>query len=75
MAVGDGQTIIFEPTLDGHGFEEGGWFKLHNGGLIVSVAQEQAVDSYNQSFECSLTMTREQAVQLRDWLIQHFGKP
>jgi hypothetical protein len=40
--------------------------------MTVSVAEEKAVDSYNQSFECSLTMTDEQAIQLRDWLLDHY---
>ena len=39
-------------------------------GIIVSVAEEKAVDSYNATFTCSLTMTLEQTIQLRDWLLK-----
>lgn len=38
------------------------------GRICISVADEQAVDSYNQSFECSIHLRREQAIKLRDWL-------
>lgn len=38
--------------------------------LYISVSEEQAVDSYNQMFECTLTADIEQAKQLRDWLIK-----
>lgn len=53
-------------------FEEGADFELAGDGIVVSVSEEKAVDSYNQSFTCSLTMNRAQAVQLRDWLNRHF---
>ena len=43
-------------------------------GLVVSVAEEKAVDSYNESFECDLHMTRKQVEQLRDWLLVEFPK-
>jgi hypothetical protein len=59
------RTILFEPK---HAFEEGSQFTVDGDKLIVSVSDEQAVDSYNQSFTCTHTMTREQAVKLRDWL-------
>lgn len=49
--------------------EEGATFSFDKEGcLLVSVAQEKAVDSYNASFECTLTMSPVQAAQLRDWL-------
>lgn len=62
-------TIKFEPSQS---FEEGATFTRSGSGIIVSVSEEKAVDSYNSSFECSLTMTREQAIELRDWLNKHF---
>lgn len=43
-----------------------------DGALIVSVAEEQAQDSYNVEFECSIYLTREQALGLRDYLNQTF---
>ena len=36
--------------------------------LIISVAEEQAMDSYNVSITCKLTATKDQAIRLRDWL-------
>ena len=66
------RTVIFHPKLDGWGFEEGAQFSVDGDGIIVSVSEEQAVDSYNQSFECNMTMTRRQAEKLRDWLVAQF---
>ena len=40
--------------------------------LAVSVSEEKAVDSYNNTFECTLHMTPDQIGQLRDWLNQQF---
>jgi hypothetical protein len=56
----------------GYSFEEGATFvALENGGMSIAVAEEQAVDSYNQSFTCHATLNQEQAVKLRDWLINN----
>lgn len=41
------------------------------GGLYISVAQEQAVDSYNQMFECYVTLDGDAAKRLRDYLNEH----
>jgi len=66
------QTIRFEPN---NTFEEGATFAFdQRGHLLVSVSEEKAVDSYNQSFECTLTMTPEQAIQLRDWLVVQLSR-
>lgn len=60
-------TIVFDAVAVG--FQEGSQFTVaKDGGLIVSVSDEQAVDSYNLSFTCTHMMTKEQAVKLRDWL-------
>ena len=37
-------------------------------GLHVNVADEQAVDSYNADFTCSITLPPAQAIKLRDAL-------
>ena len=67
--MGKSARIHFEPELDGYGFEEGATFvSSDDGTMTVSVAEEKAVDSYNESFTCTITMTKEQAVTLRDWL-------
>ena len=63
--------IHFEPDSS---FEEGADFVKHIKGISVSVAEEKAVDSYNASFECTLTMSDEQAMQLRDWLFLHYPR-
>jgi hypothetical protein len=41
------------------------------GKVCISVAQEQAVDSYNQTFNCSIHLDQHQARMLRDWLIRN----
>ena len=38
------------------------------GGIVISVANEQAVDSYNAMFECDISLDRKTAIQFRDWL-------
>lgn len=38
-------------------------------GLRIAVADEKAVDSYNQEFECDIDLTIEQSLALRDWLL------
>jgi hypothetical protein len=54
-------------------FQEGAVFaRTKDGSVVVCVSEEQAVDSYNQSFTCNMTMTPEQAVQLRNWLVMQF---
>jgi hypothetical protein len=53
-------------------FEEGASFVKTNQGIMISVAEEKAVDSYNASFECTLTATHDQAIQLRDWLLEFY---
>ena len=42
--------------------------------VIVSVAEEQAMDSYNSMFTCSIHLAESQALELRDWLNYHFPK-
>lgn len=36
--------------------------------LTISVAEEQPVDSYNETFECSIHLPIEHARRLRDYL-------
>lgn len=42
------------------------------GGLRIAVSNEQAVDSYNDVFECDIFLDKDAAIQLRDYLIKHF---
>lgn len=37
-------------------------------GVCISVSDEKAVDSYNETFECAFVMTRKDAIALRDYL-------
>lgn len=39
-----------------------------SGELCVSVSEEQAVDSYNSTFECSFNMSTKETAALRDYL-------
>lgn len=48
------------------------FFANRSGGLTVAVAQVEPVNSYNEVFECDITLPPEQAVQLRDYLNTHF---
>jgi hypothetical protein len=41
---------------------------LQGGGVALSVAEEQAMDSYNSTVCCTMDLTREQAVALCRWL-------
>jgi hypothetical protein len=64
-------TIHFEAA---DGLEDGSTFAFQRDGrLAVSVAEEQAVDSYNSMFTCTHHLTRDQAVKLRDFLIANLG--
>lgn len=37
-------------------------------GLTISVAEERAMDSYNETFECTVCLSREEAERMRDYL-------
>lgn len=45
------------------------------GGVTISVADEKAVDSYNDTFECDISLTRDTAIELRDWLLNRYPLP
>ncbi len=65
------RALFFETE---ESFEEGVEFYVRaDGRLSVEVAQEKAVDSHNQSFTCWGTLSREQAIRLRDWLLAEFS--
>ena len=68
-------SIFFDPQEGAGADAEGASFvKTAEGRLVVVVSEEKAVDSYNESFECCLDMTAEQAAELRDWLNEKFPK-
>jgi len=54
--------------------EDGGFFDPATP-ICISVAEEKAVDSYNQSFTCAMHLSIEQAAQLRDWLSAAIARP
>lgn len=39
------------------------------GGITISVANEHAVDSYNETFHNDISLPLEQARALRDWFL------
>ena len=43
--------------------------------LAVSVSEEKAVDSYNQTFECTIHLSPEQIEQLCKWLATAYPRP
>lgn len=47
-------------------------FPTNKGGLIISVSEEHAVDSYNSMFECTIHLTPEQTETLLTWMLQNF---
>jgi len=61
--------IFFEPSYSS---EEGVVFAINEaGGVTVNVSEEKAMDSYNLSFTCTMSMTREQTIKLKEWLAEH----
>lgn len=59
-------------VTDGNGYQIFDRDKRKGKHVIVSVAEEKAVDSYNQTFTCSIHLSPSQAINLRDWLSHHF---
>lgn len=61
--AGDELTVAaFDPDHDD-------WLKENpNGFVSISVAEEQAVSSYNATVESRIVLTKEQTTQLHDWL-------
>ena len=47
-------------------------FANSGGGLTVAIAEEKPVDSYNETFECTISLPADEAKRLRDYLIEHF---
>ena len=60
-------TLVLEAA---DAFDDGARFvwDARAGALVCSITQEKAVDSYNQTFECVFSATKEQAIALRDFL-------
>jgi hypothetical protein len=48
------------------------WEEEHVGKLVVEVADEQAVDSYNSVFNTSIHLPEKAAKKLRDFLLAKF---
>ena len=63
--MSDTKRLTLEAT---DSYEDGASFVWAEKKLTISVSQDKAMDSYNENFECVLTATPQQAVQLRDWL-------
>ncbi len=62
----------------GYSFEEGLTAAINphsdKGPIYLSIAEEQAVDSYNEHFTCSIYLTIEKAIRLRNWLDEQINE-
>ena len=64
------QSLQFECP---HDAENSVTFALENDRTVaVSVSEERAVDSYNETFECTFRLNVQQVNALRDWLDASF---
>jgi hypothetical protein len=63
--MADKSRLVFQNQND---IENSAWFVRCDNTVILTVAEEKAVDSYNTGFECTFDLTIEQASQLKDWL-------
>lgn len=66
--------VIFLEENDGGWGGEAVIFANEAGGLTVAVAEEMAVDSNNEWFECKRELSKEEAERLRDYLNEYFPK-
>lgn len=70
MAEDWNSRLVFEAESS---VEEGVIFvATEAGGLSVAVAEEKPMDSYNETFECTVHLSGDNARLLRDWLIDMF---
>jgi hypothetical protein len=61
-----GKRIQFDNPSD---MENSAWFvQQEDGTIYVAVCDDKPVDSYNQTFECGMTLTRDDAAALLNWL-------
>lgn len=61
-----GQILRFENPSD---YDNAITILITYEGISVSVSDEQAIGSYNEDIECDFHLSKEQAIELRDWLI------
>lgn len=47
--------------------------QIANGGLRIDVSEERAMDSYNETFTYCVSLTPDQVIDLRDYLIRIYG--
>lgn len=47
-------------------------FANKSGGLTIAVSEEKAMDSYNEAFECSISLDANEAKKLRNYLLKYF---
>lgn len=74
MSVSRDNVLHFESASS---WEDGVTFALPTQdrfALSISVAEEKAVDSYNQTFVCRCHLTEKQVEKLRHWLNEAFPK-
>ena len=59
-----------------HEFDDEASFTLNGAKdeyLVIEITQEHSVDSYNDEFINDITLTRNQTVELQDWLALYIG--
>lgn len=64
------QRLYFENPEDG---ENSVSFAAGEEGIGVNVSDEEAVGSFNEKFSCYFKMTRDQALQLREFISKVYG--
>lgn len=63
--IKDGKLIIQSPTSIDEGVTV---YANQAGGIVISVVEEQAIDSYNVDVTCNAYLSREDAIELAAWL-------
>ena len=62
------EALKLEPELDSWCSQDGATITEQDGNVLISVAEEQDLYDYNSLFTCNITITKNQAIALRDWL-------
>ena len=47
----------------------------HADGVSISVSEEKAVDSYNRTFTCTMSLSAEEAIKLAIFIIRTTSSP
>ena len=66
----DKDRVFFADELERWSDAEVVFSRDDDGCLRIAVGEEKAVDSYNQWFDCSIRLTKEQTKKLLLWLVR-----